>query len=384
MHGCVAASAALPPSPDRARRRSLARASGQRARAVPATRCGGVPRVAARARSGGGPGPEPAAGSWRSCRTSCARRSRRSTSAPRCCAAAGPDLGAGAERGRRGGRGGGGAPLPARRGPARRRPPRRRRGATARRARCSLQHWLPAVIDAEVHAEPTAARPAPRSRPTCRRSSPTTRRSPRSCATCSRNAVRYAADGMPVEVVARPPDRRHDLTLEVLDRGPGVAGRRGRPLFEPFYRSEAAEAFGSGAGLGPRRRPLAAAGDGRHDRGRCRATAAGRASCVRCRSRARTRRPSRLRSARRRPTTRSSASCALRVQPELADRLGGRLRLQRAAADEAGDRGRRDVRRVDPEVGPQGLAGVAPAVAVGAEHDVRLPRPAADQVRQRA
>jgi len=63
------------------------------------------------------------------------------------------------------------------------------------------------------------------------------------------NAARYAADGMPVELVARRPDAR-TLEIDVLDRGPGFDPSERELLFEPFYRSPSAAAAGSGAGLG--------------------------------------------------------------------------------------------------------------------------------------
>jgi two-component system sensor histidine kinase KdpD len=64
-----------------------------------------------------------------------------------------------------------------------------------------------------------------------------------------RNASRYAADGMPTEVVARLPGDGF-VTIEILDRGPGLDPRETERVFEPFYRSSSAEASGSGAGLG--------------------------------------------------------------------------------------------------------------------------------------
>ena len=111
-----------------------------------------------------------------------------------------------------------------------------------------LQHWLPGIVDAEVHAEPRLrVRTAiPPDLPPVVADDAALAQVVRNLL---RNAVRYAADGMPVEVVARPPDDGH-ITLEVLDRGPGVAPAEAGRIFDPFYRSEAAEAFGSGAGLG--------------------------------------------------------------------------------------------------------------------------------------
>jgi len=63
------------------------------------------------------------------------------------------------------------------------------------------------------------------------------------------NAVRYAPNGMPVEIVAGELDPGH-VQLEVLDRGPGLDVAEAEQLFDPFYRSAAAMVQGSGAGLG--------------------------------------------------------------------------------------------------------------------------------------
>ena len=60
----------------------------------------------------------------------------------------------------------------------------------------------------------------------------------------------------------------------------------------------------------------------------------------------------------------------LGVDAEVADRLGGLRSGQRAAAGQARQRGGGDVRRVDLEQRAQGLAGVAPPEAVGAQRDV--------------
>jgi len=63
------------------------------------------------------------------------------------------------------------------------------------------------------------------------------------------NVTRHAPDGMPAEIVVWPGDDG-TIRLEVLDRGPGVQADEAESLFEPFYRSPAAVAIGSGAGLG--------------------------------------------------------------------------------------------------------------------------------------
>jgi signal transduction histidine kinase len=111
-----------------------------------------------------------------------------------------------------------------------------------------LQHWLPGVVDAEIHAEPRlrVRMAIPPDLPPVVADDGALAQVLRNLL---RNAVRYAADGMPVEVVAdRAPGGM--IALEVLDRGPGLATDEADRLFEPFYRAEAAEAFGSGAGLG--------------------------------------------------------------------------------------------------------------------------------------
>jgi signal transduction histidine kinase len=63
------------------------------------------------------------------------------------------------------------------------------------------------------------------------------------------NSARHAGDGMPVEVVVRRISPGF-VALEVLDRGPGFEPQEADRLFEPFYRGPAAEAIGTGAGLG--------------------------------------------------------------------------------------------------------------------------------------
>jgi two-component system sensor histidine kinase KdpD len=111
-----------------------------------------------------------------------------------------------------------------------------------------LQHWLVRVIEGEVRADRglrvRAAVPA---------DLPPVLADDGALAQVIRNlllnAARYAADGMPVEVVARRPDPR-TLEIDVLDRGPGFSARERDLLFEPFYRTPSAAALGSGAGLG--------------------------------------------------------------------------------------------------------------------------------------
>ena len=175
----------------------------------------------------------------------------------------------GPARGRRGRRGGGRAPVPARRGPARGRPARRRvanplAGPAA----------PPPALAARDHRRRGARRaPAPRararSRPTCRRSSPTTAALAHVLRNLLANAARYAADGMPVEVVARRA-RHGSVSLDVLDRGPGFDPRARRCACSS--RSTAArrlEATGSGAGLGLAAATPPDAGDGRRPRRGC-------------------------------------------------------------------------------------------------------------------
>jgi len=111
-----------------------------------------------------------------------------------------------------------------------------------------LQHWLPPVIAAEVQASPAlnvrASIPA---------DLPPVLVDDGALAQVIRNllgnAVRYAPQGMPLEIVAWPDDPA-TVRLEVLDRGPGIDPSEAARLFEPFYRSSAARAMGSAAGLG--------------------------------------------------------------------------------------------------------------------------------------
>jgi two-component system sensor histidine kinase KdpD len=111
----------------------------------------------------------------------------------------------------------------------------------------SLQHWLPTVIAAEVQAYPTLAVRAsiPPDLPPVLADDGALAHVVRNLLA---NAVRYAADGMPVEVVAAPEGAM--VRIEVLDRGPGIEAADAERVFEPFYRPETAMALGSGAGLG--------------------------------------------------------------------------------------------------------------------------------------
>jgi two-component system sensor histidine kinase KdpD len=129
-----------------------------------------------------------------------------------------------------------------------------------------LQHWIIRVIEGEVRADRglrvRAAVPA---------DLPPVLADDGALAQVLRNlllnASRYAADGMPVELVARRPEPR-TLEIEVLDRGPGFTPGEQELLFEPFYRSPTAAALGTGAGLGltaARRLMRAMGGDLRAD-----------------------------------------------------------------------------------------------------------------------
>lgn len=71
----------------------------------------------------------------------------------------------------------------------------------------------------------------------------------RALANLVRNALRYAADAGPIELVARLNGER--VSISVRDHGPGVSAEALRRLGEPFYRPEAARSRDSGGfGLG--------------------------------------------------------------------------------------------------------------------------------------
>jgi K+-sensing histidine kinase KdpD len=112
----------------------------------------------------------------------------------------------------------------------------------------ALQHWLSAVVAAEVQASPSL-----RVRLSVPPDLPPVLADDAALAHVVRNLLanvtRYAPDGMPAEIVAWPNDDG-TIRLEVLDRGPGVEADEADTVFEPFYRSSAAMAIGSGAGLG--------------------------------------------------------------------------------------------------------------------------------------
>jgi two-component system sensor histidine kinase CpxA len=72
----------------------------------------------------------------------------------------------------------------------------------------------------------------------------------RSVANLVRNALRYAADGGPIEIRARPVEQRVELT--VADHGKGVPEEALEKIFDPFYRLDASrnrETGGVGLGL---------------------------------------------------------------------------------------------------------------------------------------
>ena len=63
------------------------------------------------------------------------------------------------------------------------------------------------------------------------------------------NAVRYAPSSTPVDIVASAVN--HTASIEVIDRGPGIASAEAERVFERFYRADASRASSAGgAGLG--------------------------------------------------------------------------------------------------------------------------------------
>lgn len=62
------------------------------------------------------------------------------------------------------------------------------------------------------------------------------------------NAAKYSPAGSIVQV--RVEGRDHEVRVRVLDRGRGLSQAEAARVFEPFYRSEAAERMASGAGIG--------------------------------------------------------------------------------------------------------------------------------------
>ena len=62
------------------------------------------------------------------------------------------------------------------------------------------------------------------------------------------NAARYSPPGAPIEVEASRV--RHDLIIEVRDRGPGIPAEEAEHVFESFYRPAGSVSDGGSAGLG--------------------------------------------------------------------------------------------------------------------------------------
>lgn len=63
------------------------------------------------------------------------------------------------------------------------------------------------------------------------------------------NAVRYSPSTTPVDIVASA--THHTASIEVIDRGPGIASADAERVFERFYRADASRASSAGgAGLG--------------------------------------------------------------------------------------------------------------------------------------
>ena len=61
------------------------------------------------------------------------------------------------------------------------------------------------------------------------------------------NAIKYAGDDSPIEICARASDTH--LTVEVADRGPGLAPGEELQIFEKFHRARRSGATGAGLGL---------------------------------------------------------------------------------------------------------------------------------------
>jgi K+-sensing histidine kinase KdpD len=111
-----------------------------------------------------------------------------------------------------------------------------------------LQHWILDVVDREVRAQRRL-----RVRVAVPADLPPVQADEAALGHVLRNLLanvdRHAGDGMPAEVVVRRAGGER-VSIDVLDRGPGFAPEETSRLFEPFYRGPAAEATGSGAGLG--------------------------------------------------------------------------------------------------------------------------------------
>jgi two-component system sensor histidine kinase KdpD len=61
------------------------------------------------------------------------------------------------------------------------------------------------------------------------------------------NAIKYSPEGTPIEVSAEATDNA--ITLEVRDRGSGIAPGEEREIFERFHRGKLNDARGVGLGL---------------------------------------------------------------------------------------------------------------------------------------
>lgn len=64
------------------------------------------------------------------------------------------------------------------------------------------------------------------------------------------NAAKYGGDSAPVQVVVTSEDETDEVTVRVIDRGPGFSPEEAERLFELFYRSPGMTAKASGAGIG--------------------------------------------------------------------------------------------------------------------------------------
>jgi signal transduction histidine kinase len=65
------------------------------------------------------------------------------------------------------------------------------------------------------------------------------------------NAAKYSPADEEIDVrLGEADDEGDEITVRVLDRGPGFASDEGDDLFELFYRSPATAAQASGAGIG--------------------------------------------------------------------------------------------------------------------------------------
>ena len=111
-----------------------------------------------------------------------------------------------------------------------------------------LQRWRPGVIAAEVEGSPSLRVRAdvPADLPAVLADDGALTHVIRNLLA---NAVRHAPGGMPVEIVACV-SGDDTVSVDVLDHGPGIEAGDAERLFEPFYRARAAEARGTGAGLG--------------------------------------------------------------------------------------------------------------------------------------